>query len=434
MSASLPAVKLEAGRSEIQQTWQGPRQADLLTDTIERSWEEEKYHVYSADGILVQDLIEPGQYLCVMETQILPNLDRRYAAVHRPWTAAFKQAFAELKRLRQPGSDPESWAEFGFKVPDFTPDDRLLSVKNSWPRPIKGAPRLRPKEYWKQIQPAEAFFTPSEIAEEGFVLVRGGNPQGWLCYDVPAHLQNGVNNVTVPMMYGRALRAGDDAAVRAVRDDLRKNEAEGAVIPWHRESEVAEFGGTLAIPIWRVHNGSVYNITKYLPHHPAAYSILEQWGGRDITTVFNNSHPHALTVATTGPAKTAVRQVGRLVPAQSAGRADQVALGDYVFALADLSVLAAVQARWAGQAVRPEQWAGAQDAPVLDLLYDRRRAAAVGKYVPAQPAPDRRFSMKQLEAHEERARCLATTGHGSPSPKASAGLFTKSLVRVDCCI
>ncbi|KAK7943563.1 uncharacterized protein PG986_012676 [Apiospora aurea] len=381
MSASLPAAKLEAGRSVIQQTWQGPGQGDLLADTIERSWEEEEYHVYSADGTLVQDLNEPGQYLSVMETQILPNLDRRYAAVHRTWTAACKQAFAELKRLRQPGSDPESWAEFGFKVPDFAPDDRLLSVKTS------------------------------EIAEEGLVLIRGGNPQGWLCYDVPEHLQSEVNNVTEPMMYGRALRDGDDAAVRAFRDDLRKNEEpEGVVMPWYRESEVAEFDGTLAIPIWRIHNGSVYNITKYLHHHPAAYSILAQWGGRDITAIFNNNHPHTLTVATTGPAKTAVREVGRLVPAQSAVRADQVALGGYVFALADLSVLAAVQARWAGQDVRPEDWAGSPDAPSLDLLYNRRRAAAVGKYVPAPPAPDRQFSVAQLAAHDGTAALPGNDG------------------------
>ncbi|KAK8044132.1 hypothetical protein PG993_004156 [Apiospora rasikravindrae] len=113
--------------------------------------------------------------------------------------------------------------------------------------------------------------------------------------------------------------------------------------------------------------------TDYLDHHPAASFILAQWGGRDITAVFNDAHNHALTAATTGPAKTVVRQVGRLVPAQSALGADQVALGVYAFALDDLSVAAA------------------------------RRTVAVGKYEPAQPTPAAQFSMEQLRAHEARA-------------------------------
>ncbi|KAK8044133.1 hypothetical protein PG993_004157 [Apiospora rasikravindrae] len=206
-----------------------------------RTWREETYVVEHVDGQRYLELTEPSQYLEVVETQILPTLDRRYAAVHRPWIAACIQSLAELKRLRQPGSDPASWDEFGFKVPDFKLDDRLLALQTAWPRPVKTLPRARPIDYWKQIEPAEAFLTPAEITDRGFVLVQGGNPQGWMCYDVPDYMKGAVLNVTVPAVNGRALRAGDDAAVRAFRDELRRNEAEGVVIPWYRESEVREF-------------------------------------------------------------------------------------------------------------------------------------------------------------------------------------------------
>lgn len=114
----------------------------------------------------------------------------------------------------------------------------------------------------------------------------------------------------------------------------------------------------------------------YLDHHPAGYSLLAQCGGRDITQAFDASHGPSWAAIDTGDARHTVVEVGRLVPAQTAVRRDQVALDGFVFALADLDG----DARWAGRAFESGEWPATGAGPLFEWLYDRRGDRAVAKY------------------------------------------------------
>ncbi|KAK7935995.1 hypothetical protein PG985_001490 [Apiospora marii] len=182
--ASLPAEHLESGdtyNNKPPSLWRNPQnEAHVFEDDYGRAWDAKHYEVESADGYTAEELTHPSQYLEVAEKQIFTQLSAAQS-LHAPWIEACQQSFAELRRLRGPGSDPLSWAEFGLQIPVFELDVGFVSRSApSWlPKPQGPQPR------YKRV---ERFLAPSDIADDGLVLVRTANAPGWSCYDVPPRL------------------------------------------------------------------------------------------------------------------------------------------------------------------------------------------------------------------------------------------------------
>ena len=47
---------------------------------------------------------------------------------------------------------------------------------------------------------------------------------------------------------------------------------------------------------WVVYEGTVYDVTEFVPNHPGGAAIWWQGGGRDITILYNISHPPRITL------------------------------------------------------------------------------------------------------------------------------------------
>merc|ERR1712190_582903 len=47
---------------------------------------------------------------------------------------------------------------------------------------------------------------------------------------------------------------------------------------------------------WVVYEGTVYDVTEFVPNHPGGAAIWWQSGGRDITILYNISHPPRITL------------------------------------------------------------------------------------------------------------------------------------------
>lgn len=142
----------------------------------------------------------------------------------------------------------------------------------------------------------------------------------------------------------------------------------------------------------------------YLDHHPMPYSVLAQWGGRDITAVFDRNHSQPLTSLNIGDAKCTIDEVGRLLPIQTTISRTQVVLSGYVFAIDDLSIVDAVQKRWAGKVVSQKDWTG-EAGDLFDALWARQADAALAKHEPRQPGgilgglSVKRYTMAELAEH-----------------------------------
>lgn len=236
MLASLPAEHLQAGDTHgatPPSLWRDPQdQADVFQDEYGREWGAKHYEVESADGSTTQELTHPSQYLEVVEEQISTELSAAQS-LHGPWIEACQQAYAELRRLRGPGSDPLSWAEFGFQVPVFERDPGFAScAAPSW-LPGSQGPQARYKR-------RDRFLAPSDIADNGLVLVRTANGRGWSCYEVPPGLRKEVDNVVQRTLAGRALPDdADDPRASGLRAKLRRyKRRRGTLVPWHKLSEV----------------------------------------------------------------------------------------------------------------------------------------------------------------------------------------------------
>ncbi|KAK8108985.1 hypothetical protein PG984_014786 [Apiospora sp. TS-2023a] len=126
-----------------------------------------------------------------------------------------------------------------------------------------------------------------------------------------------------------------------------------------------------------------YQITlaPYLDHHPASHALLAKLGGRDITQAFNDAHNQPLTAIDMGDAKHTIKEVGRLVPTQTAIRDDQVVLDGFVFWLDDLDAGEATRQRWAGKEVTLADLENdSDDLSSFEELFTRCGDRAVAKY------------------------------------------------------
>ncbi|KAK7909063.1 hypothetical protein PG985_014941 [Apiospora marii] len=426
----------------------------------------------------VRVLNPPYEWLAEFKNIIKDKLFTISQVYHSRWVAECINTCNELEKRRGPWGD--TWAPFIFRVPRFEPNNRIAasSLSALW---------LKSDAPGYQSRPEERFLLPKEIFEHGLVLVKAASPQGWSCYEIPKGQGAAVRNVWVKTPYGRALpgnRPGDKT-VADLRAALRRSRPRGTLIPWYWLAEVAEFDGTLSMPDWRVAEGGVYDITKflqskagkttaattafpgprqvyidfsivqdlrtllrpylcalikpdnnteatlpeasapeatvreeeirvwtkeelahydtpehaYLDHHPAGYDLLARRGGRDITADFDQNHVPSLTAIDTGEARHTIVDLGRLVPAQTSIRNDQVVLDGYVFALRNLAG-AATRRRWAGKVVPANLDQDHEDIGRIFALYNRGNDLAVAKYEDIAGRPNMtRLSKEDLKAH-----------------------------------
>ncbi|KAK6823010.1 cytochrome b5 [Apiospora arundinis] len=271
MMASLPAQTLRAGNTRNtvrRQIWWGPRDTDIVGRRFGRIWPGKEFRVQSADGRTTSQLWHPRQYVTIakeiLDTKLASTHLSWIEGVQNPWINACFRLCNDLWERRPLGCDPKSFTEFAFKIPPFTVDQTISSLGKALRAPKEG-----PADYAGKVIPAERFLTPSEVAEDNLVLVRTANTEGWSCYAVPESIADTMQDFTVLTMCGWALPYDNEVAgVSSVRAELRKKRPQGVLIPWYRLTEVAEFDGTLSVPLWRVHKRRVYNITNFLRDNP----------------------------------------------------------------------------------------------------------------------------------------------------------------------
>ncbi|KAK7999142.1 cytochrome b5-like Heme/Steroid binding domain-containing protein [Apiospora marii] len=264
MMASLPAMPIRGGdtkSSNPPQIWRDPRAPkSRVPADFWRKWDTEEYEVTSIDGSNPQKLSHPEQYLWVIRTQLIDSgLLSTAPGLHQPWAAACIRSYNELCRLRGgTSSRARDWAAFNFRVPRFEVDTRLAAYPlPSWEPKAEAPVMLEPR--------AERCLLPAEIAQDSLLLIKTADPQGWSCYPIPPELLTEVSKVWVKTPYGKAL-PGNDArkGVRNLRASLRQSPSRGTLIPWYRKPEVAEFNAELGMSDWRVLDGAVYDISRFL--------------------------------------------------------------------------------------------------------------------------------------------------------------------------